>query len=104
MNEERAIMIREQRAMLLSNLSACFPGSLAGEQLYRVMLGLFPAYPKQSCIRDLFYLEQKGYCVRKHPRTGKASPGCEWKEAMWAVTPLGNEVAEHLVNDPAMEV
>ena len=98
------MLIREQRNLLLSNLSACWPGSLAGEPLYRVMLGVFPAYPKMHCIKDLFYLEAKGYVVRKSPRTGKVAPDCEWKGAMWAVTPAGNEVAERLIDDPAFAV
>jgi hypothetical protein len=104
MNEERTQLIRQQRNLLLSNLSTCWPGGINGEQLYRVMLGLFPDYDKRSCVKDLYYLEAKRYAQRKNPKTGKVSDTCDWKEAMWYVTPQGNEVANSLVVDPAIEL
>jgi len=104
MTEERKLMICEQRNTLLSNLLTIYPGSLAGDKLFRVLLGSFPDYSRLNCFKDLSYLEQKGYCIRKHPLTGKPAPGCEWKEAKWSLTAQGNEVANKLIDDPALEV
>lgn len=103
-DEARKFLIRGQRNCILSNLCVIYPGSIAGEQLYMVMIGSFPEYNRLNCVKDLTYLEQKGYVLRKHPLTGKAAPGCEWKEAMWCLTARGNEVANDLVDDPALEV
>lgn len=101
---ERAFIIRENRNALLSSLLATFPGSISGETLFRSMLGAFPAYTRTFAVRDLYYLEGKGYVVRKHPLTGRKDPECEWKEARWVLTPAGNEVANKLIHDPALEV
>jgi len=105
MSDERARLIREQRNSLLSNLQTIYPGSLAGEDMFRVMLGWFPDYTRTFCFRDLYYLEEKGYVVRKGP-DGRidAKKRTDWKEARWTLTAAGNEVANNLIDDPALEV
>jgi hypothetical protein len=99
--------IIEQRNSLLSRLYACYPGPLQGEPLYRVMLGLFPEYSKKHCIRDLYYLREKGYvrsCAKPGGKT-VAGPDAsyDWKDLWWYLTAAGNEIAARLTEDPALE-
>ncbi len=101
---KRAFFIRELRNSIMSSLLTAFPGSIAGETIYLAMLGAFPGYDRTLCVKDLFYLEQKGYVKRKHPLTGKPDQGCEWSKAKWSLTAAGNEVANCLVSDSAFEV
>jgi hypothetical protein len=103
-NEERAFMIREARNLILSNLCTVYPSGLAGESVYMVMLGTFPDYTRITCLKDLSYLEEKSYIVRRHPLTGKTNKTIDWKGARWFLTAAGNEVANHLKDDPALEV
>lgn len=104
-DQARAFVIRENRNALLSSLLATYPGSIAGETLFRAMLGAFPSYTRTFCVRDLYYLEGKGYVSRKHPLTGRpCGIEVDWKEARWVLTSAGNEVANRLVHDPALEV
>ena len=100
---ERTEMIREQRNALLSMLCACYPGAFEGIKLFRVMLGIFPQYTRTFAFKDLFYLEEKGYVVRKN-RFGRIDTSQQWTTARWALTARGNEVANRLTEDPALEV
>ena len=102
-DEARALEIRECRNLLLDTLRAVYPGSLSGETLYRIMLGSFPEYTRSYCVKDLYYLEQKGYVHRKG-LTGKLDRSVAWCSAKWSLTASGNEVANKLINDPALEV
>lgn len=104
MSEERTEVIRMQRNSLMSSLTALYPGSMSGEQLHLVMVGVFPDYTKNRCIKDLYYLREKGYVVSKSPRTGKVTTAIDWDAAMWAQTAKGNEVGNELVKDPAFVV
>ena len=104
MDEKRVLIIKTDRNMVLSRLLACSPGSFEGAALYRVMLALNPEYTKTFCVRDLYYLERRGLIERLSPISGRVAPECEWKEARWRVTPRGDEVANHLVNDPALDI
>jgi len=102
-NEARALLIRECRNLLLDTLRAVYPGSLTGRSLYRIILGSFPEYSETYALRDLYYLEEKGYIIRKG-ELGRVDPATEWKKATWSLTAKGNEKANDLINDPALEV
>jgi len=102
-SDERAEIIRMQRNSVLSTLLACYPGGMQGKPLYHIMLSLFPEYTRTLAVKDLYYLEEKKYVARKN-RFGKPDCTCDWKNAKWALTAAGNEVANNLVNDPALEV
>ena len=105
-SQERAEMIKENRNLLLSNLRAVWPSTLAGEPLYRVMLGSFPDYERMSCFKDLHYLEAKGYVERIDPRNGRVATYqvVKWDAARWRLTTHGTEIADKLETDPALEV
>lgn len=105
MSDERARVIREQRNALLSNLGNVWPRSLEGESLFRIMLGWYPEYSRTFCFRDLYYLEEKKYVVRKGA-DGRVDEKrlTDWKAARWCLTAAGNEVANRLIDDPALEV
>lgn len=104
MSEERRTAIIEQRNSLLSRLNACYPGSLRGDQLYRILLALFPDYTKTNCIKDLYYLEEKGYIERRSHVAGRISRETAWGAAYWKLTTRGNEIANEILQDPALEI
>ncbi len=101
---ERAFAIKQQRNMIMSSLLTVYPGSIDGETIYRSMIGAFPEYSRVVCVKDLYYLESKGYVIRKNPLTGKQDDRAEWLTARWALTAEGNEVGNDVVVDPALEI
>ena len=102
---ERAFVICQNRNAILSTLLAVYPGSLQGEVLFRSMLGAWPTYTRLFAARDLSYLEDKGYALRKHRLSGRPTTSeTPWSEALWQLTARGNEVANQLTHDPALEV
>ena len=103
MSTERAFIICQQRNSLLSSLCIVSPGSVRGEDLFLSMLRAFPDYTRTLCVKDLFYLEEKGYVVRKNPLTRKPDTTAEWGTALWSLTASGNEIANDLIDDPALE-
>lgn len=100
---DRRMAIIENRNTILSRLAAIYPGSIEGERLYRVMVGLFPDYDRSCMVKDLYYLEEKAY-VRRRRKGTHGDPDEVWREAHWSLTAAGNEVANRLVEDPALEV
>lgn len=104
MSEKRAMVIRLERNSLLSRLLACSPGSLKGEVLFRVLIGIHPDLTRAHFHRDLNYLEGKHLVDRLSPVSGK--PSCEYgfDESFWRLSPEGDEVANRLVRDPALEL
>jgi len=106
MNSERAIALKQHRNAILSCLRACWPGTLPGKELYRIMIDRWPDYERLFCSKDLAYLEGKGYAERKHPVTRKVTtdPELKWHEADWHLTIRGTEVADQVYDDPALEV
>jgi hypothetical protein len=102
--QERTYIIRTNRVGMLNSLLTIYPGSLDGQALFRSMLGAFPDYTRNLCVKDLYYLESKGYVVRKNPLTGKVDTETHWGEARWALTAAGNEVANRLSHDEALEL
>jgi len=102
-DDVRVLLIRECRNLLLDTLRAVYPGNLSGEKLYRILLGSFPEYTRIFAVKDLYYLEQKGY-VQRRGLTGKVDRATDWRSARWSLTAAGNEVANDLIEDPALEV
>lgn len=100
---DRRLMIIENRNSILSRLGAVYPGSISGETLYRVLLGMFPDYDRRCMVKDLYYLQEKGY-VRRREKGSRKDRDEAWHEAYWALTAAGNEVANRLIEDPALEV
>ncbi len=99
----RRLAIIENRNMILSRLAAIYPGSIAGDSLFRVMVGLFPDYTRSIMVKDLYYLEEKRY-VQRRAKGSRHDATESWRDASWALTAAGNEVANRLVEDPALEV
>ena len=103
MSEERE-MIVEQRNLLLSNLALFYPSARAGESYFMMMPTAFPEYTRRYCLRDLAYLEAKGYLEKLGPRGEKCPLGTPWNEARWKLTASGFEIAQRILEDPALEV
>lgn len=107
-NETRRILICTQRNAILSSLTTIWPGKIDGAALFRSMLDSYPNYCRTCFVKDLYYLEAKGYVERHHPHPQSRLSGpdvrVEWSEAKWRVTPAGNEVANAIIRDPALEV
>ncbi len=103
-SEERRFIICTQRKALLSSLNTVYPGRLTGKTLFEVQLGAYPDYSRSCFHRDMRYLLDKGFVARQHPLTGRESLDLEFEKANWSLTALGNEIANRMVVDPALEV
>jgi len=101
--DERALLIRIHRNAILDTLAKAGPGRLQGKMLYRLMVSWFPIYDRTCFARDLLYLENKGY-VERRDRLGRINARAEWGDAAWSLTAAGDEIANHLQQDPALEV
>lgn len=101
---DQADMIIEQRNLLLSNMAIFYPNARSGESWFEMMLGPFPSYTRRHCLRDLAYLESKGYI--ETPAAGRRKPaaGTPWNERYWRLTAGGLEVAQKITEDPALEI
>lgn len=97
-------LIIEQRNLLLSNMATFYPNARSGKSYYLAEMGAFPEYTHRQCLRDLAYLEAKGYVERRGPRSRKPEEGAGWSEAYWVLTPAGFEVAQRIMQDPALEI
>ncbi len=95
--------IKQVRQELLVALKMLYPSALMGEQLLRSLLILFPQLEWDHFRRDLAYLCEKGYIIRvvaDNEADEKATP---WRRRWFRLTPEGVEIADHCIEDPALE-
>lgn len=85
-------------------LKMLYPAALQGDQLLRSLLVLFPALEWDNFRRDLAYLCEKQYVTRVISDSERDSQGTPWRKRWFRLTSSGLEVADHCVNDPALEV
>lgn len=97
-DDARAAMIKQTRREILAVLNV----------MYHIGPFSFPAIcgglahlelPDDQCVqRDLTYLCEKGYVVWTNERAMMP-----WKDRMYRLTAEGNEMAERIDRDPALE-
>jgi hypothetical protein len=91
------------RNEILVALRMIYPVALQASQLLRSLLSVFPTLEWQQLRRDLCYLEEKGYVQRVVSSTERDGSLTPWRHRWFRVTTTGMEVADRLIDDPAME-
>ncbi len=85
-------------------LKMLYPAALMGEQLLRSLLILFPQLEWDHFRRDLAYLCEKGYITRVVADNERDERTTPWRRRWFRLTSEGVEVADHCIEDPALEL
>ena len=104
MTRDAARHIKRARNELLVALKMLYPAALQGDQLLRSLLVLFPALEWNQFRRDLAYLCEKNYVARVLSDAEEHPDATPWRKRWFRLTSAGLEVADHCVDDPALEV
>ena len=103
-HRQSAKRIKRVRNEILVALKMLYPAALQGDQLLRSLLVLFPALEWDQFRRDLAYLSEKNYLIRVVSDAEKAPEATPWRKRWFRLTSAGLEIADHCVDDPALEV
>ena len=104
MSNDSTARIKRVRNELLVALKMLYPAALQGEQLLRSLLVLFPTLEWEHFRRDLAYLCEKGYVLRVVSDAESRPETTAWRKRWFRLTSAGLEIADHCVNDPALDV
>ncbi len=93
--DARALKIMQDRRELLSALNLVYPGGFTLESLIHALLHIDP--DPENVRRDLAYLVAKDYVLCTNPKS--------WPESKryYRLTPEGNERANRIIHDPAID-
>ena len=103
-HRQSARRIKRVRSEILVALKMLYPAALQGDQLMRSLLVLFPALEWDHFRRDLAYLCEKQYVTRVVSDSERAPDSTPWRKRWFRLTSAGLEVADHCVDDPALDV
>lgn len=90
------------RNEILVALRMIYPAALQAEQLLRSLLSVFPVLEWQQLKRDLCYLAEKGYVQRVVAGSERHEHLTPWRKRWFRISTTGMEVADHLIDDPAL--
>lgn len=96
--------IKRVRNEILVSLKMIYPAALQGDQLLRTVVALFPQVEWDQLRKDLAYLSEKGYLQRILADTETDARMTPWRKRWFRLTSSGVEVADHCVEDKALEV
>jgi len=102
-NGRDTIEIKRIRNEMLVALKVVYPAALQADHLLRTLLVLFPTLEFEHIKRDLHYLTEKRYVERvvvEAPDDASLTP---WRRRWFRLTPLGLELADRCIHDPALE-
>lgn len=99
-----ARQIKRVRNELLVALKMLYPAALQGDQVLRTLLALFPQLEWDVLKKDLAYLGEKGYVQRIVAETETDPRITPWRKRWFRLTSSGVEIADHCVEDKALEV
>ena len=94
-------IVRVRNEMLVA-LKLIYPAALQADQLCRSLLCVFPTLEWQPFRRDLCYLLEKGYLRRVVADSERDPRLTAWRKRWFRATTSGIEVADHLIEDPAL--
>lgn len=105
MNEPKSQRIKRTRSEALIALKVFYPSAMTAGDLFVALLAVFPDLTWPDFLKDLAYLEAKGYIRRTLERfeEGQAEhtpPRRRW----WKLEPEGVEIADGCLMDPALEI
>ena len=101
-SRKNAAIVRVRNEVLVA-LRMIYPVALQAGQLLRSLLAVFPTLEWQQLRRDLCYLSEKGYLQRVVAASERDERMTPWRNRWFKITTDGMEVADRLVDDPAME-
>ena len=96
--------IKRVRNEVLVALKMLYPAALQGDQILRTLLALFPQLEWDQLKKDLAYLCEKGYVYRIVAETEEDERMTAWRKRWFRLTSSGVEIADHCVEDKALEV
>lgn len=95
--------IKRDRRTLIGAMRSVFPGWMEGEELYLLVVDVNPEYDRRICVKDLFYLNEKGY-VRFKGNAGIDVQNISVKHCVFQLTAKGTEVADQLIDEPTLDI
>jgi hypothetical protein len=105
MNPEAfARQIKRVRNEVLVALKMVYPAALQGDQLLRTLLTVFPHLEWDQLRKDLAYLCEKGYVQRIIAGSEADARTTPCRKRWFRLTSAGVEIADHCVEDKALEV
>lgn len=104
MNKNTAQQIKQVRNEVLVALKMLYPAALQGDQVLRSLLALFPQLEWDLLKKDLAYLCEKGYVQRIISETEADARITPYRKRWFRLTSAGVEIADHCVEDKALEV
>jgi len=87
---------------LLVILKVVYPAALAGDVLFRTMLGAFPQMEWEWLHKDLAYLSEKGYLTGRPMPDAGPNGIADWRRQAYRLTPAGVELVDRCTIDPAL--
>jgi hypothetical protein len=95
--------IKRIRNEALVALKMLYPAALQAEQLFRSLLSIFPGLEWDHFRRDLAYLCEKGYLQRVVAESEGDERLTPWRRRWFRLTSRGVELADHVIQDPALD-
>lgn len=102
-NRSGARQIKRVRGEVMMALKMLYPAALQGDQLLRTLLTLFPQLEWDLLRKDLAYLLEKGYVQRIIAENETDARLTPWRKRWFRLTSAGVEIADHCVEDKALE-
>lgn len=99
-----ARQIKRVRNEVLVALKMIYPAALQGDQVLRSLLAIFPQLDWDQLKKDLAYLSEKGYVQRIIAESEPDARLTPYRKRWFRLTTSGVEVADHCVEDKALEV
>ena len=96
--------IKRVRNELLVALKMLYPAALQGDQVLRSLLAIFPQLEWDQVKKDLAYLSEKGYIQRIIADSEIDARITPYRKRWFRMTSAGVEIADHCVEDKALEV
>ena len=96
--------IKRIRNEVLVALKMLYPAALQGDQLLRTLLDLWPQLEWDQLRKDLAYLSEKGYVQRIISESEKDERMTPWRKRWFRLTSSGVEIADHCIEDKALEI
>lgn len=99
-----ALAIKLVRRELLAMLKVIYPTALSAEVIYRALLGAFPQIAWEHLRKDLAYLLEKGYLIRRPEPGIDEGRGETWRRDRYRLSAAGVELVDCCSQDAALEV
>jgi len=92
---------KQARNVILDALNMTYPNAMRMASLNRCVLGLIPAYDIGLLEKDVYYLKAKGYLEAPNEEVDRM---LALKKRFVKLTAAGKEIADDIINDPAIEI